>query len=342
MNMIVVNALLLAGFAGILNGSFALPTKNIKKWNFENIWLQYSIWAFLILPWVVAYFISPNIFKVYEATHFHYIVFMVIGGLLFGIGQIGLAFAITTIGMGLSLVICIGLATGLGFFLPFITFHADKLLTLLGFLTILGTILAILGLIFSTMAGGMRRKNKQTMGKHQHSKHYNLGVFLAIIAGLFSAGENFTFALCVPMQKLASQMGVHALGAANIMWPGFLFFTFIPYAIYMIYLHNKKRALRLYKSTKTPLYFLLTIIMGAFWFSSLIFYSQSTQLIGSLGPVLAWPLFMAFIILMSNFWGWIYKEWKYCGKKAIRVLWLGLICLVASVIIFAISAHISY
>jgi len=192
------------------------------------------------------------------------------------------------------------------------------------------------------MAGGMRRKNKQTMGKHQHSKHYNLGVFLAIIAGLFSAGENFTFALCVPMQKLASQMGVHTLGAANIMWPGFLFFTFIPYAIYMIYLHNKKRSIRFYKSTKTPLYFLLTIIMGAFWFSSLIFYSKSTQLIGSLGPVLAWPLFMAFIILMSNFWGWIYKEWKYCGKKAIRVLWLGLICLVASVIIFAISAHISY
>jgi len=91
MDMIIINALFLASFAGILNGSFALPTKFIKKWNFENIWLQYSIWAFLILPWVVAYFISPNIFKVYEATHFHYIVFMAIGGLLFGIGQIGLA-----------------------------------------------------------------------------------------------------------------------------------------------------------------------------------------------------------------------------------------------------------
>ena len=201
----------------------------------------------------------------------------------------------------------------------------------------------ILGLIFSTIAGNLRSKNNpsaETSETHLHSKHYGAGVFLAIIAGLFSAGENFTFALCVPMQTTATQLGVHHLGAANIMWPGFLVFTFIPYAIYMLYLHHKNHSAHLYRSNKTPLYFIFAIIMGAFWFCSLIFYSKSTQLIGSLGPVLAWPLFMTFIILTSNFWGWACKEWKNCGKKSARILWMGLICLIASVIIFAISAHI--
>jgi L-rhamnose-H+ transport protein len=45
--------LILILIAGIISGSFALPTKHVAKWRFENIWLQYSLWAFVILPWVM-------------------------------------------------------------------------------------------------------------------------------------------------------------------------------------------------------------------------------------------------------------------------------------------------
>ena len=49
----------LAVIGGILNGSFASPTKYLKKWEWENIW---PVWAFvgmILVPWVVVFARCP-------------------------------------------------------------------------------------------------------------------------------------------------------------------------------------------------------------------------------------------------------------------------------------------
>ena len=66
--MNILTALLFILVAGIINGSFALPTKYITKWKFENIWLQYALWAFVILPWVIIFLLVPNVFDIYGAA----------------------------------------------------------------------------------------------------------------------------------------------------------------------------------------------------------------------------------------------------------------------------------
>ena len=96
--------------AGLINGSFALPTKYVKTWKFENIWLQYAIWAFVVLPWIVACVISPQVLHVYADTEYLFWI-MLVGGLLFGIGQICFALSFNLIGLGLGFVINIGLGT---------------------------------------------------------------------------------------------------------------------------------------------------------------------------------------------------------------------------------------
>ena len=101
-------------FAGIINGSFPLFVKHMDKWKFENIWLQFAIWTFLIVPWFFAIILVPQIFTVYAHIPIGLLLMMVIFGFLFGAGQVCFMFAMSMIGIGLAFVINIGLGVAIG------------------------------------------------------------------------------------------------------------------------------------------------------------------------------------------------------------------------------------
>ena len=47
--------ILIAVAAGVIQGSFTLPMKYTGRWKWENTWGMWSVWALLILPWVIAF-----------------------------------------------------------------------------------------------------------------------------------------------------------------------------------------------------------------------------------------------------------------------------------------------
>jgi L-rhamnose-H+ transport protein len=338
--MNVLGALLYVIVAGVMNGSFALPTKHITRWHFENIWLNYSIWAFLILPWVILFAIDPHAFSVYQHVPRHTLAIMFIGGVLFGVGQVCFALALNMIGFGLGFVLNIGLGTALGFLLPLVFLHPDHILTPFGIVTLIGTALIIVGLLYSFHAGRLRDEQLKQQQKTAKAT-YPVGVLLAIIAGLFSAGQNFCFAATANMQTLALHMGVNNLAAANIMWPGFLICTFVPYALYMLYLHSKNQSYKHYKGKHSLRYSPMALLMAIFWYGSLILYSKASLVIGSLGPIVGWPLFMVLIILTSSFWGWRHKEWAGVKSETKSMAIKGIGFLVVAVIVLAVSVGLS-
>ena len=347
----ILFAFMLIFVAGIINGSFALPTKYITKWKFENIWLQYALWAFVILPWLLMYVLETRIFEIYAATPSTLLWVIVLGGFIFGAGQICFALALNMIGLGLGFVINLGLGIGLGFLLPLIFQHPEKIATPFGVVTLIGGALAIVGLIVSNHAGMLRDREKKAQQAGQQggavsesaaekSKHL-AGVVLAALAGLSSASQNFIFSLTHSMQDSALAMGVNDFAAANIIWPGFLLCGFIPYALYTLYLHQKNQSFAGYKESGTAKYYLFAIVMGAFWDGSLVFYGKASQLIGSIGPVVGWPVFMALIILTSSFWGWKHNEWQGCSAKIKQVMWRGLLLLIFAVIVLGYGSSLA-
>ncbi|KPJ68049.1 MAG: hypothetical protein AMJ43_01155 [Coxiella sp. DG_40] len=339
--MTILTALFLILVAGIANGSFALPTKHVSKWKFENIWLQYCIWTFLIIPWIVAYFLSPQIFDIYMQTPTIILTVMILGGLVFGIGQICFALSINMIGIGLAFVINLGLSIMLGFLLPLVIQHPQQIFTPFGIITLGGCIFAVSGLILSNLAGNSHHKQKQEISDTEtKSRFYSLGAVLAVVAGLSSAGQNFSFSFTSQMQQFAIHMGAQHVGAATIMWPGFLLCAFIPYTSFMIFLHIKNRSFSNLKLPGTGIYYLFALFMGLLYYGSIILYSKASQIIGALGPLVGWPLFMALIILVSNYWGWRSGEWTGCSAKVKHTLWLGLFCLLLSIVVLGYSSVI--
>lgn len=336
--MAIILALICILIAGLINGSYALPTKSIQDWKFENVWLIYSLWAFLILPWISIFSLAPNIWEVYQQIPLKIFWILLAGGLLFGVGQVCFSLALKMIGFGLGFVINIGLGTGLGFLLPLAILHPEKILTPFGYTTLVGCLFIIAGLVVSYRAGKQRDLHIKHTQPNAQPSQYQLGVILAVIAGFCSAIQNFTFASTTELQKIALQHGTNSLAAAMIIWPVFLIFTFIPFALYMLHLHRKNLTFSNYRRSRNGLNTLMSLLMGLGWYVSLVLYSKASLLIGGLGPVVGWPMFMVLIILTSNFWGWRHHEWAHVTTAIKNQALTSIALLVIAVAILAYSA----
>jgi L-rhamnose-H+ transport protein len=334
-------ALLCIFLGGLVNGSFALPTKYIQQWRFENIWLNYAIWALLLLPWISIFVLAPNVWTVYQHIPANLLWILIAGGALFGIGQTCFALSLGMIGFGLGFVINIGLGTALGFLMPLLTLHPEKIFTAFGGVTLCGIGLIIIGLMVSYHAGKRRDAETKRAQPNTPPRQYQQGVILAVAAGICSAIQNFTFATTGALQSMALHAGLSHLASSMIIWPVFLTFSFIPYALYMIYLHQRNQSFTHYKNSPNSQNGFLTLMMALCWYSSLVLYSMASLLIGKLGPVIGWPLFMVLIILVSNFWGWRNHEWAHvtAGVKQLALSAIGLLLL--AVFVLAYSATLT-
>lgn len=342
---VILLAVIFVIIAGVLNGSFAFPSKYMKKWQEENIWLIYSLWGFLLIPFITLLYLAPNALEVFKYTPTSILLVLFGGGLIFGLGMICFAISFRLLGLGLAFAVNIGISAAGGALFPLIIMHPNEIFTPFGAAEMLGIVLFIIGVIFAAIAGKARNKThvENSESRIQITKYSHIiGVLLCIFAGLSSAIEGFTYAYCLPIMKT---IGIHylqisSLAAINIPWLGIFAAAFVPYFIYFLSLSIKRGSLHNIVRKDTAYYWLLQIAMGVFYFICMIFYSKSSMVLGKLGPIIAWPMFMIFIVLTSNFWGWQQKEWQSCGVKAASLIWIGLLLLIAAVIIFAFAAHL--
>jgi L-rhamnose-H+ transport protein len=325
-------AFLLIAFAGASNGSFALPIKYLGDWNVENVFLIYGLFSFVVLPWALALYMMPQILAVYASMSIKMLGVIIVGGFVFGLGQICFALALKFIGVGLAFLINIGLAIILGSVLPLIFLHPEQIYTKCGFLVVCGSSMAAAGLIFSHRAGHLFRGQRRTYRK---ARLFRIGVMLAVAAGISSAGQNVSFALTREIQWTAATPFTSAI----IMWPGFLSSAFIPYAFYMVHLNVRNDTFHNYIIDAKRTYYLLALAMAALWYGSLLLYSKAAQLMGGLGPVIGWPLFMILILLTSSFWGWYHREWEGWNKKVKLTFGIGLGLLAFGVILLGVSSR---
>src|SRR6266571_7576040 len=54
--------------AGVLQGLFAVPMKYAPRWNYENIWLIFSLVGMVVLPWMLTTATVPHLREVYSLT----------------------------------------------------------------------------------------------------------------------------------------------------------------------------------------------------------------------------------------------------------------------------------
>ena len=344
---VLVTALILTIIAGFINGSFATPTKYMGKWKPETTWFIFSFSGMLILPLITIFILDPNIISILRQTTFYpTILTIIIGGVAFGIGQICFALAFRLIGLGLNFVVNISIGTACAALVGLV--QNPKLFgTGYSYLQILGVIIFIIAVIIGTVAGAARDKNKKANGIKEHTEDKShiktgyvvLGIILAVIAGIGSACQGASYVLANPaIVKVAETSGASGLAANTIAWVILFSFAFVPYMLYFLFLNIKNRSFGGLAASGSGKYWFYIILMGIGYWGSLVVFSGANSIIGGkLGPTIAWPLFMVFIILTSNFWGWVSGEWKRAGAIAITRIWFSIILFIIAIVVFSYS-----
>src|SRR5580698_6158163 len=87
--------------SGLLNGTFALPMKYIRKQQWENMWLL-SSFVGRVLVVVLAWALVPHLAQVYSGAPIQALLVPIGFGLLLGIGQVLYGLSIAAVGTSIA------------------------------------------------------------------------------------------------------------------------------------------------------------------------------------------------------------------------------------------------
>jgi L-rhamnose-H+ transport protein len=337
---------ILSAIAGILNGSFAAPTKYTKKWAWENIWPVWAVVAMLVLPWALAFATIPHAATLFEQTPAHQWLLLVLFGAGFGLAQIFFGLGIAAVGMALNFAIAIGISTAFGSMVPFLSQHAARIFTPQGYLFSLGILLMLAGIVLSAVAGREKEKRLQRDAQPPSAAtsprmSFAAGLTLCILAGLGSPLGNFGLAFCTPTVQRAVELGASLTNKYNAIWAPLYTAALVPYLLYCVFLWRKNGSFRLFREPGTAINWFYGVVMAVLWMGSSAIYGIAASRIGDMGLALGWPLFMSVIIVTSSVWGFFTGEWKGAGRRSANFMIAGIILLILGFVTLAWSGSMA-
>jgi L-rhamnose-H+ transport protein len=341
---------------GFASGSFYIPYKKVKDWQWESYWIVGGLFSWLIVPPVAAYLTIPGFAEIISGTGGSILAITYLFGVLWGIGGLTYGLGVRYLGVSLGSSIILGLCMVFGALIPAIYYDfssvqgKDTFSAMIssnwGMTILFGLLVCVLGIIISGKAGTMKEKELQTSGTDPHGESvkteykFGLGMTVAIISGVLSACFNFGLEAGQEMALIAN----NAWKAANPGEGEFLYRNNVVYIvilwgglttnlIWCMLLNWKNKSFGDYTNTAAPLAknYLFSALAGTTWFLQFFFYGMGESKLGN-GPS-SWILHMAFIILIANMWGLLLKEWKGVSRKTINTIILGIVVIILSVLI---------
>ena len=92
----------------------------------------------------------------------------------------------------------------------------------------------------------------------------------------------------------------------------------LPNVAYCIYLLNKNKTWGVYKEKGGNIgYPVGAALMGVLWFSGIMTYGVGADVLGTLGGIFGWPVFISTAIIAGNLWGFLGGEWKGASRTAL-------------------------
>jgi len=333
----------LAIIAGTFLGSFALPMKKIKSWQWEHTWIMYSLWATIILPVALALFTIPNLGSIYTTVPFMTILTVFLFGAGWGVANVGFGLGLKMVGLAMGTAIVLGINNAIGSILPIILYHPEDFLKPGGMAITAAVLVMITGIILCSIAGGKRDKALKaadTVGLIEKGA-YARGLIICVVAGVFGAMFNFALIAGKPLEELAMINGASQLNLANGTWVISLSGGFVVTLAYAIYLYRKNKSFALFTQKGTSINWIHTAIMGTMWFGGVALFGMAVMNLGKLGPSIGWPVIQSMAVISGNVLGIATGEWKGSGKKPLQIMLSGLILLLVGIAIIGWSSTLS-
>lgn len=341
---------LLHGVGALSSSSCYTPQKKTTLWSWEIYWITQASFAWLIFPILFAFITIPNYVDVLAAAPKSAMFNSFALGMLYGIGGLTFGLGIKYIGFSLNYAIAIGISAMLGTLLPliwtptegFVWIFVEKFNDLPGLVVLAGIVLSLIGIIFCGWAGALREKG----GNSSTRFSFKIGVPVAIVAGSLSAVFNFALLAGEPLETAALAHGASELLKMNAIHPFSHGGAWVTNVIWCIVLISRNKtgsqllALPGEKSSKLRFYYLMAMLSGAFWYFQFFFYGMGHFNMGTTYGFTSWALHMAMLILFSNIYGTLFKEWVGADKLPVRILRTGMGLIVLATLIITYGNYL--
>lgn len=354
--MQVILGVLFHFIGGFASGSFYMPFKKVRGWNWESYWIIGGLFSWLIVPPLAAWLTIPCFTDIIREAPADAIKYTLLFGVLWGIGGLTYGLGVRYLGVSLGSSIILGLCMVFGAIIPSIYYDMfpeagkDTFSMLIGsrwgLTVLLGLLVCIAGIIICGKAGMMKEKQlAQSTDPHgtvvKSEYKFALGMLVSIVSGVLSACFNFGLEAGKPMANVANEMWKAAhpgesgefLYQNNVTYVVILWGGLATNLIWCMILNSRNKSFGDYANRKTPLLrnYLFSALAGTTWFLQFFFYGMGESKLGN-GPS-SWILHMAFIILVANMWGIVLKEWKGVTKQTKTTIVAGIITIILSVLI---------
>jgi L-rhamnose-H+ transport protein len=314
--------------------SFYAPIERVKKWSWETTWALAGLFSWILLPIGVSLVLLPNFHNFYAGIDSSLLLKVALFGAMWGVGNVSYGLTMRYLGMSLGIGIAIGVTLVVGTLVPPLMHGQASMLftTHSGLTTMAGVFVALIGVGIVTWAG--HQKEVQLKG-HLQEFNVGLGLFLAVMCGIFSSGMSFAIDAAQPMQTAALGLGVNPLYAALpsyviIMGGGavinlaycFIRLAVLPQLSLRNDLHQPGPTI-----TKNAL---LASTGGIMWYLQFFFYAWGAANIPQHLSYVNWMLHMSIYVLCGGLVGLALGEWSGVKKGSIRLLWAGVIVIIAA------------
>lgn len=332
----MIEGIIWALLAGLMLGLYALPEKFTKDFEFENTWaLFFAINTFLI-PNVAAFMLIDGFGEVLSSLPGNVLWGMAISSFLWGIGVMMWGKAINHIGLSLGFSLFIGTIILVGSLIPFMV---DGLPDMNVFATILAGIFVVLIGVIANGKAGLRRQAEEGNAEESDEKgSMTTGILIAVIGGLLATGFSYAntvggAAIHAACQALGNPEWVSAVAVMYIIYMagGVAIATYFIYQLSVKGLWGKFNTPSFGKNT------LLTTIMGIFNFTASAAFAFAAYKLGSTGGTVGYAIFNTVAVAVAIISGLITKEWIKASAKTKGMLYFGLGCMIAGIVIVAVG-----
>lgn len=344
--------LFLHALGGFAAASFYIPIKRIKLWSWETYWLVQGFASWIIAPWLLSWLTVPNgqlgyIVSTALSEHSSSVFWATFFGMLWGVGGLSFGLSMRYLGVSLGQSVALGFCAAFGTMVPPI-FHgqaAELFTSFSGLITVGGVAVTLAGIATVGYAGTLKEKKLTDAEKKAAIKEFALkkGLLIATFSGVMSSCMAFAIDAGTPIRQLSAQAGTPIVFTNNPIYIFVMFGGFLSNAIWCFVLNFKNKTFKDYITTPGKILvpnLLLAWLGGFTWYFQFFFYGMGERNLGDKYSFASWSIHMAFIIVFSNLWGIVLREWQKSGKRTMAFLVAGIVVLVLSTFIIGWGSYI--
>lgn len=343
MSISILSGILIIAIGAFSSGSFSIPFDKVTKWKWENSWLTFSVFAYLIVPLIICMVVAPDFVSIYKIIPSGNLWLIFILGAVYGLANLTFGLSLRYLGVALGFCISLGLMMVIGTLLPpFIDGRLGKMFEGNGgILLISGLVVSCAGIGITAYSGILKGRKIESLKGLKANADYNLrkGLSAALFVGVTGSSMSLGFEQGKLIAEETAKTGTPELFAKCPVFVLFFAGSLLSTLIWCIYLAIKNKSLGDYyqgEPKTLTVNYTMCAIASFLWFINYIFYGMGTSKLGEFSFI-AWGILMSLTIVCATVWGFFRGEWKGIDFKIKGLVWIGLAVLITASFLIGIS-----